>query len=85
MTLQEAAKANNFQAVKRVLPGYKGERIPNVRDEEDRSALDYAVMNNNLEMIEYLLSLGSNVNSIDSQGRSRSNYKKFTLLLKINK
>ncbi len=66
--LVKAAQSDDIEAVNQLLAGTPN---VNVRDENsDSTALEYAVLNSNREMIQVLLLAGADVNTRDKAGRT---------------
>jgi cytohesin len=69
--LPRAAKANNFDIVKKLLKEIKGKNnLSGYLISEKMTALHYAVKNDNEEMVHMLLDTGANLNSRDKEGNT---------------
>jgi uncharacterized protein len=63
-----AARQNDAEAVREMLTG--GDSSPNQTDEESRTALQYAALNGNLEIIAILIKAGAKLDLADPLGNT---------------
>lgn len=65
-----AIQTNDFDKFSNLVSEHSEEEIADIPDENGYTALSWTVITNNLEMLQFLLDAGANIDIIDKQGRN---------------